>query len=93
MNKFIPYIGAGISNMFVISQNNDLYMQDFKLYYGNVLPYYHLGAMGVAGLKYKFKNNHFMNLEFNYQNFNNLNMNSSLRMNTIYYSAQLEYLF
>jgi hypothetical protein len=93
MNKFVPYIGAGISNMFILTQNNDLYMQDFKLYYGNVLPTYHLGVIGAIGLKYKIKNNHFLNLEFNYQNFNNLNMNSSLRMNTIYYSAQLGYLF
>jgi outer membrane protein W len=102
MNKFAPYIGAGISNLFILSQNNDYHLQDFKYYYGlqdfksyvgNVLPFYHLGLMGTVGLKYKLKNNHFINLEFNYQNFSNLNMNQTLRMNTIYYSAQLGYLF
>ena len=102
MNKFAPYVGAGISNMFILTQNKDYHLIDFKYYngleeyksyLGNVLPFYHLGFMGAVGLKYKFRNNHSINLEFNYQNFNNLNANLSLRINTIYYSAQLGYLF
>ncbi len=95
LNKFVPYIGAGISNMFILSQNNDLYIldYDYKTFYGSVLPKYHLGYEGAVGLKYILNQRHYLNLEFNYQNFHNFNMNEKLIMNTIYYSCQLGYSF
>jgi len=95
LNKFVPYIGAGISNMVVLNQTKDLYILgvDYNLQYGRVLSSYQFGYVGAIGLKYKFKNSHYLNLEFNYQNFQNLEVNKTLRMNTIYYSAQLGYFF
>jgi len=75
-----PYIGGGITNMFFLSQNKEIYISDFNEYYGKPIPLYHLGIIGSAGLKYKLKKSHSVFVEFSYEKIQNMNINAMLRM-------------
>jgi len=75
-----PYIGGGVTNLFFLSQNKNLYVPDFNEYYGKAIPFYHLGIIGTAGLKYQLKNRCSVFLEFSYEKLQNMNINEMLRM-------------
>lgn len=92
-SKVRPYIGGGITNMFFLSQNKDIYIKDFTDYFGKTIPFYHFGIIGTAGLKYQLKNRHSLFVEFNYEKISNLNVNEVLRMHNQSLSLQAGYMF
>jgi len=88
-----PYLGGGITNMFFLTQNKDIYITDYNEYYGQPVPLYHLGIVGTAGLKYKLKDAHSVFAEFSYEKIQNMNMNEILRMHNKTISFRAGYLF
>ena len=55
-NKLQPYFGLGLTNTFYITQNKDLFVNDYNTYFGQAIPFYHLGVLGIFGVKFKLNN-------------------------------------
>jgi hypothetical protein len=92
-SKCRPYIGAGITNRFFMKQNKSIYITDFTDYYGQAIPFFHLGYIGLTGIKYLVNNKHSVFLEFNYEQMQNMNMNEILRIHNRTFSIQAGYIF
>lgn len=51
-----PSLGAGFTNIFVVSQNKDFIYQRFQNEFNHTIPVYQYGFIGRAGLTYDLKN-------------------------------------
>jgi hypothetical protein len=91
--KIRPYIGTGIENMIILSQNNHLIYRQFYSEYNNSIPTYQVGLVEKAGSKYMLKKQQLLYLEFNYELINNLNMNQFLRFTNNIFSLTFGYAF
>jgi len=80
ISKIRPYIGGGFTNMYILSQNNELEVSKFMEEYGKSIPSFHIGIIGIVGSKYILNNNHFLFLEFTYELTQNMNVNEFLRL-------------
>lgn len=88
-----PYLGAGIVNMFILSQNDEFTYHWFQDEYGKSIPVYHLGFTALLGYNMSLNNGKALILESNYQYTSNLNINQSLRMINHFFSLRIGYLF
>lgn len=74
--KVKPYIGAGLINMFLFNQSQNLSIMRFiQSYDSNPLPAWNVGIVGNAGVKIMMKNKHSMSFSLNYEYLGNLNSN------------------
>jgi len=89
--KWKPYISMGMTNMFFLTQNKNIYITDFTDYYGNAVPLYQFGYIVTAGLSHEFKNKESLFLELNFEYIQNENINESLRFLNHYYSITIGY--
>ncbi len=92
-NKTRPYIGLGIINSFVISQNEEFIYRRFTHEYEKSIPTHHLGLSTNIGYSHRFKNNHSLFLELNYESFTSLNVNQYLRFSNQLFSLNMGYIF
>jgi len=90
-SKIRPYIGVGFMNTFILRQNKSL-SGNFMIPAGKTFTFYQLGAIGVAGIKYRLKNKHIFNTELNYEYSKDLSTNrfTSLMSNSISLSIGYE---
>lgn len=65
--KIRPYLGVGIMNMFILTENSKMgavHSSD----YGNFLPFFLGGYTALIGAKYMLPNNHNFHIELNFDN-------------------------
>lgn len=91
--KIRPYLGIGISNNFVLSQNKDFVYLTFNNEYKQSIPTYSLGILGRVGCKYALKNNHALYADLNIDYSQNLNINQFLKLTNNLYSLNIGYTF
>jgi hypothetical protein len=91
LGKTRPYIGAGMQNMFIPTQNKDFVYDLFYKEYGKSIPSYLYGFIGQAGVKYELKNNHSLFFELNYENNISPHMTNYLRLHYTSCSFALGY--
>jgi len=89
--KIRPYLGLGISNNIVLSQNKEFQYQSFYYEYKQSIPTYSLGFIGRAGCKYALKNNHAIYADLNIDSSQNLNINQLLKLTNNLYSLTVGY--
>lgn len=89
--KVRPYIGAGIDNVLVLSQNNKVEIYDDEN--RKSIPIYQFGFMGRAGGKYMFKNNKSLCFELSYQYVQNISVSQFHRFTNSLLSFTLGYAF
>jgi len=67
LQKIRPYIGAGLTNAFVISSNTDFSI--FNSWMNSIapFPFYQTGVIGVIGTKFMLNNKRAVNLELDYE--------------------------
>ena len=88
-----PYIGAGISSMYVFSQNKDFVYNRFYSEYNKSIPTFHVGAIGTAGCKFIFKNNQGIYLELTYEHTQVPKVDQFLRFATNTFTLNCGYFF
>ena len=91
--KVRPYIGLGIINTIVLSQNKDFIHQDMYAEYNQSIPTYQVGLVGRIGSKYMLTNKQALYAELNYEYSQNLNMNQFLRLSSNLISLTVGYAF
>ncbi|HET7734130.1 MAG TPA: hypothetical protein VFK73_09860 [Paludibacter sp.] len=91
--KIRPYIGTGIENTFIVSQNKDFIYKHFYNEFNRSIPVYQVGVVEKAGSKYMLKNNQFIYAELNYELNKSLNINQFLRFTNNLFSITLGYAF
>ena len=91
--KIRPYLGIGVSNNFVLSQNKDFVYLAFYNQYKQSIPTYSLGFLGRAGCKYALKNNHTLYADLNIDYSQSLNTNQFLKLTNNLYSLNIGYTF
>ncbi|HEY6913531.1 MAG TPA: hypothetical protein VI413_02555 [Paludibacter sp.] len=91
--KIRPYIGTGIENTFIVSQNNDFIYKHFYNEFNRSIPVYQVGVVEKAGSKYMLKNNQFIYAELNYELNKSLNINQFLRFTNNLFSITFGYAF
>jgi len=91
--KIRPYLGIGISNNFVLSQNKDFVYLTFYNRYKQSIPSYSLGFLGRTGCKYALKNNHAIYADLNVDYSQNLNANQFYKLTNNLYSLNIGYTF
>jgi len=91
--KIRPYMGIGVSNNFVLSQNKDFVYLAFYNQYKQSIPTYSLGFLGRAGCKYALKNNHTLYADLNIDYSQSLNTNQFLKLTNNLYSLNIGYTF
>ena len=89
--KIRPYIGVGISNTIVLSQNKEFIYLTLVQKYNQSIPTYSMGIVGRAGCKYALKNNHTIYTDLNIDYSQNFNTNEFLRLNNNLYSFTVGY--
>jgi hypothetical protein len=89
--KVRPYIGAGIDNVLVLSQNNKVEIYDDEN--RKSIPIYQFGLIGRAGGKYMFKNNKSLCFELSYQYVQNISVSQFHRFTNSLLSFTLGYAF
>jgi archaellin len=92
-NKVIPYIGAGIINQLVLSQNKDFLYDRFVDQYGKTVPTYFIGGTALLGNKFVISPSKAIIVEFNFEYTSNLNVNKSLKLKNSMFGAKLGYQF
>lgn len=91
--KSRTYLGAGIINMFVLSQNKDFILTSFHDYYGRSVPTYHVGAVLGIGHRFILPNTGMLSVEGGYQYTSNLDINQIMRLQTHVISITAGYRF
>jgi len=91
--KIRPYMGLGISNTIVLSQNKDFVYKNFYNVYKKSIPSYSIGYLGRVGCKYILKNSHTIYSDLNIDDSENLNVNQLLRLKNSLYSFTIGYTF
>ncbi len=91
--KLRPYFGLGVTNIFYLSQNPELFITDYTNYFGQTIPSYHMGINGFLGLKYYIQKANYIFFEINLERQQNLNPNLMLQMISYYYAAHIGYMF
>ena len=92
-SKVKPYAGIGISNIFFLSQNKELYAPEFNYYFGKAIPTHHIGYFFSMGIKFNIIDNHDIDLEVFAQKAYNINPNLILRLTNNYFSLKAGYTF
>lgn len=90
LGKIRPFIGLGMTNVFLLSQNKNLDIQYFLPYNKDYsLPIWNIGIEGNLGTNFILKNKHAISLELNYEFTGNLISNPvlGLRNNTLTFMA------
>lgn len=88
-----PYIGIGIMNQFVLSQNENFIYKRFADVFGKTVPFYHVGVNACIGSKISINENHTFLLEMNYEYTTNLNVNKSLKLKNNQFAVKIGYQF
>jgi hypothetical protein len=65
--KIRPYCGAGLTNMFILSQNNQLVFQGTYYELNKSIPIYHVGIIAKVGSKFMLHKEYAIHMEFNYE--------------------------
>ncbi len=91
--KIKPYVGFGLSNTIVLSQNKDLKITAFYDEYKKSIPTYLIGFLGRAGCKYDLKNNHAVYADLSFDFSENMNLNQILRLSNTICSLTAGYTF
>ncbi|MDR3705386.1 MAG: hypothetical protein P4L28_05725 [Paludibacteraceae bacterium] len=91
--KLKPYIGAGLSNMFILSSNDKFVYTVSEYYYGRSLPLYSIGFNGRAGCKYPLKDDKAIYLEFNFQYMESMLDRPQFNLYTKLFSLDVGYTF
>lgn len=91
--KNSPYIGTGISTIYILSQNKTLVLPKFFDEYNKSLPTFHIGLIGNLGNKIMFNKNHGVYLEFTFEFTQTTNINQMLRCKNNSFSFQCGYVF
>jgi hypothetical protein len=89
--KIRPYLGLGISNTVVVSQNKDFIYTIFYHEFNQSIPTYLLGFVGRLGCKYVLKNNHAIYTDLNIDYSRNININQFNRLTNNLYSFTVGY--
>jgi hypothetical protein len=84
-----PYVGAGVLNMFIISQNKEFNLDRFTAEFGKSIPAYHIGFIGSAGFKVVISNNHFFFFDLGYEYTQTTNVWPDLRFINSQFEAKL----
>jgi hypothetical protein len=91
-----PYLGVGLMNVLVLTQNKNLEVHPRGTSYDNytkLLPTYQIGFVGKIGTKILIANNHSLFAECSYEYINGLETNEFQRMKTNGFSLILGYNF
>lgn len=88
-----PFIGLGLVNMIVLSQNDDFILKSFHDEFGMSVPVYHLGVKLKTGYKFRFHQDARLVIEAAYQYTSSMNTNQFLRFNSNHFSLSAGYLF
>jgi len=89
--KIRPYVGLGISNTIVVSQNKEFIFLTLYQKYKQSIPTYSMGLAGRVGCKYALKNNHTIYSDLNIDYSQNFNTNQFLRLTNNLYSFTIGY--
>lgn len=92
-NKFMPYVGAGLTAMYVVNQNTDFQYRRTFSEFNKSIPAFHIGFNGSIGTKYLFKNKKGFYLEGRYEYTSTLNINQILRVRWESFSGVLGFTF
>ena len=93
LSKFQPYLGVGFSNLVIISQNKNFYLNNIYDYYGQSLPTYSFGFVVDAGINFKLNNKHYLFFDLNFEPYQNFNINSFCRLQNQFISSQFGIIF
>ena len=92
LGKIRPYLGVGLNNIFLVSQNKRLDINYFKREYTDPsFPVWNTGLIGNAGIKSMLKNNHQISLELNYEYTRSLIANPLFGLHQSIFSLQAGY--
>lgn len=91
--KVKPYLGVGLMNQIVLSQNTDFLYDRFVEVFGKTVPTYQMGVVASLGSKFFINANKAILLEFNYEYTSNLNINKSLKLKNSLYGLKLGFQF
>ena len=86
-----PYIGGGLLNIFILSQNKDFIYPPFYREFNKSIPTYHFGLTGKVGAKKVLNKNQSIYLELNYDYSQNLNINQFLQFKNNLFSITAGY--
>jgi len=89
--KFRPYVGLGVSNTFVLSQNKDFVFLALVHKYNQSIPTYSIGVVGRVGCKYALKNNHTFYSDLNIDYSQNIDRNQFYKVRNNLYSLTVGY--
>lgn len=92
-NKIKPYLGIGMMNQIVLSQNEDFLYDRFVDVFGKTIPSYQIGVAASFGTKFFLNANQAINLELNYEYASNLNINKSLKLKSSVFGVKLGFQF
>ena len=92
-NKFKPYLGIGMINQIVLSQNTDFFYDRFVEVFGKTVPSYQIGGVASLGTKIFLNANKAFILELNYEYTSNLNINKSLKLKNSVFGVKIGFQF
>ncbi len=90
--NFRPYLGGGLSTMYVLAQNKEFVLQRFYNEYKQSVPLFHFGYIAKAGAKIKLAKR-FMYLEMSYESSLNLSTDQFLRFHNRSFSVMAGFYF
>jgi len=90
---YIPYLGFGLSTMFVVTQPNDMTYDLFEYHLNKTIPTFHFGPKATAGTIIKLNNSRGMSLGISYEHTESTNINQMLRFRNRQFSFDVSFLF